>query len=483
MYLVMMAWILASAMLTSDEAPKLPYEFRGVWVATVDNIDWPSTKTLTTQQQQDELTAILDRAQQMHLNAVILQVRPSADALYPSKFEPWSEYLTGATGKCPTPLWDPLEFAVGEAHKRGLELHAWFNPYRALHFVATSKPSPDHIVNTHPESAPQYGRYRWMDPSDPFVQKRSKDVILDVVKRYDVDGVHIDDYFYPYPEKGVDGKPAEFPDGKNYAAYRAAGGELTRSAWRRMHVDNFVHEVYDGIKATKKWVKFGISPFGIWRPGVPEGIKAGIDQYDTLYADCKKWLNEGWCDYFTPQLYWKISKKEQSYPVLMDWWLSENTKHRHMWIGNYSGQVLESNWDTQEFVDQVALTRQHGAGGNVFFSMKAFIKNTKGINDALTTNCYPELALVPPTPWLGSTPPAKPRIEHVSGTNGELRVDLRPPVSNTRFWVIFQAGKVLKVVGAQERELLISVVPTDGPVSVAAVSPTGIMSPSVVLTK
>ena len=482
MYLLMMALIAATAALGGVSAADLPYEFRGVWVATVDNIDWPTTKTLTTDQQQAELIAILDRAKELRLNAVVFQIRPSADALYRSSIEPWSEYLTGQNGKAPDPEWDPMEFAVAEAHKRGLELHAWFNPYRAQHFVAKSQPSESHIINTHPLSAPKYGRYYWMDPTDPFVQKRSKDVILDVVKRYDLDGVHIDDYFYPYPEKGSDGKTLDFPDQANYDAYLAGGGKLSRGDWRRKAVDDFVHDLYSGIKKAKQWVKFGISPFGIWRPGYPETIKAGIDQYDTLYADCKKWLNEGWCDYFTPQLYWKISKKEQSYPVLLKWWLSENSKNRHMWIGNYSGQVLESGWDTQEIVDQIGITREQRAGGNIFFSMKAFMRNTKGINDDLKSKCYPDVALVPPSPWLGKTAPARPVVQESSYDAGNLTVTLKASAKD-RFWVFCQQNKVLALVPSDQEQATFAAPAGGAPIEVAAVSKSGVVGPFVTVVK
>jgi len=259
------------------DPPAIPREFRAAWVATVDNIDWPSSRTLTPDQQRSEMIHILDTAVSLRLNAIIFQVRPACDALYDSKLEPWSEYLTGRQGRAPSPYYDPLEFAVREAHARGIELHCWFNPYRAGHPAQRGPYALSHIRYRHPEIVKNYGRYLWLDPGEPLVQKHSLDVIRDVVRRYDIDGVHIDDYFYPYPEDGQ-----EFQDQASYKRYQNGGGDLGLHDWRRQNVDHFVESAYKTIKSEKPWVKFGISPFGIYRPGIPETIKAGVDQYDEL---------------------------------------------------------------------------------------------------------------------------------------------------------------------------------------------------------
>lgn len=388
--------------------PPIPREFRAAWIATVDNIDWPSKRTLDADQQKAELVHIFDVAAALHLNAVILQVRPSADALYPSKLEPWSEYLTGRQGRPPHPYYDPLQFAVEEAHRRGLELHCWFNPYRAKHPAQKGPLAPNHIAKTHPEVVRKYGSYLWMDPGDPLVQRHTLDVIRDVVHRYDIDGVHIDDYFYPYKENNQD-----FPDTRSYQSYLSRGGTRSRGDWRRANVDSFIENLYHTIKEEKPWVQFGISPFGIYRPGYPSSIRAGVDQYDELYADTLKWLREGWCDYFTPQLYWPIKQKAQSYPVLLQWWLSQNVKGRHIWPGNYTSRTSpsEGNWKPKEIVDEVDLTRELGANGNVHFSMIALMKNYNGVADALRGGPYAQAALPPESPWLANAKPDAPKLE------------------------------------------------------------------------
>ena len=401
----------------ADDPPPIQREFRGVWVATVENIDWPSRPGLPTCDQQAELITILDRAVALRLNAVVLQVRPAADALYASKLEPWSEYLTGAEGKAPSPWYDPLAFAVREAHARGLELHAWFNPYRAGLSSQKSPHSASHVSRTMPSYVKKYGPYLWMDPGEPAVRQRTLRVVLDVVRRYDIDGVHIDDYFYPYKEFSR-GRELDFPDDRSWRKYRRNGGKLSRDDWRRRNVDQLVHELYAGVHDVKPWVKFGVSPFGIWRPRNPPSI-SGFDAYTQLYADSRKWLREGWVDYFVPQLYWPIAQTAQSYPTLLSWWAGENVKNRHLWPGNYTskaGAGEAKGWRAQEVLDQVRLTRaQEGATGNVHFSMLAFLVDPDSINERLTSDVYAAPALVPASPWLDHTPPAAPKIRLAGG--------------------------------------------------------------------
>ncbi len=385
--------------------PKPLREFRAAWVATVANIDWPSRPDLGAAQQKAELEAILDRAARLKLNVVILQVRSACDALYASRLEPWSEYLTGTMGKAPEPYYDPLAFAVAEAHRRGLELHAWFNPFRARHISAKSPAAAGHISQTHPHLVRQYGQYLWLDPGEKEVQDYSLSVVMDVVRRYDIDGVHFDDYFYPYTERDASGKDLDFPDEPSWRRYGANLG-LSREDWRRENINAFIRRVYGSIKAEKPWVKFGISPFGIWRPGFPAQIE-GYDAYARLYADSPKWLAKGWVDYLAPQLYWAIQPPPQSFPVLLKWWAQQNAKERLLAPGMNSSNVGRQ-WKPDEVLNQVRLARaQPGVGGHVHWNMKSLMGRS-ALAEALERGPYARPALVPASPWLGRCRLGKP---------------------------------------------------------------------------
>lgn len=384
------------------EPAAVPREFRAAWIATVANIDWPSRPGLPPDRQRAELTALLDRAVATGLNAVILQIRPSADAIYPSPLEPWSAYLTGTMGKAPDPPYDPLAFAVDEAHARGLELHVWFNPYRVRHADATGDVDPAHASVALPGAVRRYGAYLWFDPGEPAAADRFLEVVRDVVGRYDIDGVHIDDYFYPYPI-AKDGREVPFPDDESHARAVAAGGIADRAAWRRDNVDRLVQRLWSEVKQQKPHVLVGISPFGIWRPGHPPGIK-GLDQVAALNADPKKWLHEGWLDYLAPQLYWRIDAPEQGYEKLLGWWAGENVKHRGLWPGLYTSRVRQDPaaavtknvWEAEEVVRQVAATQAHGgARGTIHFSMKALAEDFDGVATKLAAGPYAAPALVP----------------------------------------------------------------------------------------
>ncbi len=419
----------------SPAPPPVEREFRGVWVATVDNIDWPSKRGLSADRQKAEAIALLDRAAAMRLNAVVFQVRPACDALYSSALEPWSEYLTGEMGRAPEPTYDPLAFWVTEAHRRGLELHAWFNPYRARHPSGSGPASADHVSRRRPELVRTYGRHLWLDPGLPGVQDHTTAVVMDVVRRYDVDGIHLDDYFYPYKENGPDGKPVDFPDEPSWQEYVRAGGGLSRDDWRRENVNTLVRRLYREIKAERPTVKFGISPFGIWRPGYPASIQ-GFDAYQELYADARRWLVNGWVDYFTPQLYWKIDAPAQSYPVLLEWWSQQNPGRRHLWPGLYSSRVGDGTaraWPAEEVLNQVQVTRQHPrASGHVHFSARVFTQNRERLADRLAAEVYPRPALPPAAPWLDPTAPAAPSVKRRGGT-----LELAPGGrERPRFWVV-----------------------------------------------
>ncbi|MEA5598977.1 glycoside hydrolase family 10 protein [Rivularia sp. UHCC 0363] len=376
-------------------------EFRGAWVASVWNSDWPSRAGLSVDQQKAELIQILDKLQELNFNALILQVRPEGDALYPSKYEPWSAWLTGIQGKAPG--YDPLEFAIAECHKRNIEFHAWFNPYRASTSYNTKNVAP-HIAVTNPQVVYRWGTQLWMDPGAEVVQDRAYNVIMDVVQRYDIDGVHLDDYFYPYPISGE-----SFPDRKTYTAYQNAGGKLSLNDWRRDNVNRMVQRLWSGINSIKSHVKFGISPFGIYRPGEPSGIQ-GLDAYDVLYADAKKWLQQGWLDYIAPQLYWRIDQTAQSYPTLLKWWTSINSKQRHVYAGNTIARLDGEAWTQAEIIKQVTISRSLNkmSLGNIFFSVNAIKENRQGIAEKFKSLLYREPALVPVMQWRNTLPPASP---------------------------------------------------------------------------
>lgn len=408
----------------ASDPPPAPREFRAAWVASVENIDWPSKKGLPSKEQQDEIRAILDKSVELNINCIVLQIRTSCDSLYQSKLEPWSVYLTGTQGQ--DPGYDPLKMWIDEAHKRGIELHAWFNPYRAR-TKGKYELSADHVAKKNPKIVKEYGGYLWLDPAEPEAAKQSLAVFNDVVRRYDVDGIHIDDYFYPYPVQDKDKKDVPFPDDEAFAKYQAGGGTLSRNDWRRDHVNKLIREIHESTRKIKPQVKFGISPFGIGRPGTAPGI-TGFDQYEKLYADAALWLQNGWCDYFAPQLYWPIAQKPQSFPVLLDYWKSENKKGIHIWPGLFTSRIgdKERPYTVQEVVDQIKVTREHvpEGAGHIHFSMKAIMQNRQGLADQLKQEVYAQPALVPASPWLDSNPPKKPKPKLVANKkNGTL--DLR----------------------------------------------------------
>lgn len=414
----------------------LPREFRAAWVATVGNIDWPSRPGLTSAEQQTELVAILDRAAALNLNAVIFQVRPASDAFYESELEPWSEWLTGEMGRAPVPYYDPLQFAITEAHARGLELHAWFNPFRAR--AASDRPSVSlHVSRRMPQSVREYGDLQWLDPGDGAVQAHVLRVIADVVRRYDIDGVHIDDYFYPYRERDRRGRLIDFPDDETYRRYVRGGGGLERDDWRRDNVNRFVEQLYRTVKNEKPWVKVGISPFGIWRPGHPDGV-AGLDAYREIYADARLWVNEGWLDYVTPQLYWRTDAPAQPYDRLLDWWIGQNVHHRHVWPGNFTSRVgnPESQWEAGEILEQIRITRDApGQLGNVHFSMRALMENRRGLADSLAAGPYAVPALVPASPWLDPRVPAAPKLTFHQDATGTWLSIAPGDELDVRFWI------------------------------------------------
>ena len=394
----------------ADLPPVLDREMRAVWVATVANIDWPSKPGLSTEEQQAELRQIVDHAERLKLNCIVFQVRTACDAMYESRLEPWSEYLTGRMGLAPEPFYDPLSYMIELCHAKGIELHAWFNPFRARHPKQYSPASDLHVSKHDSSLVRKYGAYEWLDPGLGDAQKHSTEVILDVVRRYDIDGVHLDDYFYPYKVKRADGRGwVEFPDDQAWNKYQASGGKLSREDRRRENINYFVYQLYNRIKREKRWVKFGISPFGIWRPENPPGIK-GLDTYDTLYADARKWLHQGWLDYIAPQLYWSVDARHQGFMPLMKWWSGENRKDRVLVPGLAASNVYSGKWAPDEVARQVMLSRRFpGSDGVIYYSNRS-IRLNEEMSSAIGTMLNREPCLPPQYEWLDSDSPERPKI-------------------------------------------------------------------------
>ncbi|HKR02830.1 MAG TPA: family 10 glycosylhydrolase [Pyrinomonadaceae bacterium] len=441
----------------SQSLPKPEREFRAAWIATVDNIDFPTRKDLSVEQQKTELLESLELARSLKLNAVIFQVRPQCDALYKSNIEPWSEFLTGEMGKAQS--FDPLEFLVAEAHQRGILVHAWFNPYRALHPAAKTV-SENHISKRRPDLVRQYGKFLWLDPGDPEVQAYSLSVVMDVVRRYDVDGVHFDDYFYPYPEKDAGGAEIEFPDDVSWQKYRTSGGKLARDDWRRKNVNDFIEAVGREIKRIKPEILYGVSPFGIWQP-VPEKGITGFNAYNKLYADARKWLQDGTVDYLAPQLYWETARKGQSFPILFDWWKSQNTKGRHVWAGIASYRIgSNENFTAEEISNQIKLTKGSPVTlGAIHFSFKSLRSDLGGIQKSLRQEVYARDALIPTSPWIKTPKILRPEVKFTR--DGRLvRAAWKERGARKAFWFVVYArdknGWSYSVLPAAEKAIALS---------------------------
>jgi uncharacterized lipoprotein YddW (UPF0748 family) len=409
------------------EAPPLPArEYRAAWVASVANIDWPSEPGLSVEELRREIDAIVKVASDLKFNALFVQVRPSCDALYRSELEPWSEFLTGvqgalASGSADTERFDPLAEWISAGRAAGIEIHAWVNPFRARHAAARSPIASSHIAARRPDLVRIFDTMLWLDPGEPDAQTHTLSVIDDLVRRYDLAGVHVDDYFYPYP------KPDQpFPDDAPFARYQASGGTLAKADWRRDNINRFVQRLYTQTKAAKPHVRVSISPFGIWRPNHPQGVR-GFDAYEGLSADVRLWLREGWCDAMIPQLYWKIDAKHQPYVELLNWWQSENPKQRLIVAGNYATRINDKpeSWTPDEIASQIVRTRDAGADGNVLFSMIGLMQNRKGLTDVLRGGAHAKPALTPETPWLAnSASPRAPRLESVENASNVIAVRL-----------------------------------------------------------
>lgn len=404
-------------------APKR--QLRAVWIASVVNIDWPSRPGLSVEQQRAEYISWLDDAIRRRLNTVIVQVRPTADAFWPSSVEPWSEWLTGTQGQ--DPGYDPLEFLVREAHARNLEFHAWFNPYRVAMHADPARLAPDHPGRQHPEWIKTYGGRMYYDPGIPEVRELVQDAIMDAVERYDVDGVHFDDYFYPYPVAGQ-----VFDDEATYQRYGADRFPV-KADWRRDNTDRLIQELGDRIHAAKPWVKFGISPFAVWRNIAtdPEGsdTRAGVQTYDDLYADTRKWVREQWIDYLAPQVYWNIGFAPADYARLIPWWSAEvEGTDVQLVIGQATYKAGTSTqdpaWnDPAEISRHLTFNRTYPqVVGDIFFSAKDVRANRLGNMDIVQAEHYRHPALPPLAAHLGGRAPHRPIIATVRRTDAGVQL-------------------------------------------------------------
>lgn len=404
-------FLLVNTVFCSGQVVKLippQREFRGAWIATIADIDWPSKAGLPSSQMLKEITNLLDKLQAEGLNAVIVQVRPTGDAIYPSRTEPWSHWLTGKEGVAPDQGFDPLAAFIGEAHKRHMEFHAWFNPFR-LTSSAGQKLSVYNIGRKHPEWTIHYDNKLFLNPGIPDVQHYLSSVIAEVVTNYDVDAIHFDDYFYPYKVAGK-----EFQDVASFKKY--GKGIENRDAWRRANIDAFIQETSLTIKKIKPWVKFGISPFGVWRnkdrDSRGSATHAGTTCYDDLYADVIKWQQQGLIDYLLPQLYWEEGHRTADFVTLCDWW-AKNNYGRAMYIGHALYRLAPDTngpWGkAREITNQVRMVRNTpGLEGSVFYSAKHFTRNLMGFQDSLQKRIYKDPAIPPAMPWIDNTKPVAP---------------------------------------------------------------------------
>jgi uncharacterized lipoprotein YddW (UPF0748 family) len=426
-------------------------EFRGVWIATVSNIDWPQSRSNDPAKQKADFIRLADLHKQNGMNVLVVQIRPAADAFYPSALEPWSEFLTGKQGEAPDPYYDPLQFMIEETHKRGMEFHAWLNPYRAVFNINASSIAPDHVTKRQPDWFLTYGDKKYFDPGNRKAQAFVVSVVRDIVKRYAVDAIHMDDYFYPYK---IPGK--EFPD---EAGYRSSGTSLAKDDWRRSNCDSIIVAIHRVIREERPACRFGISPFSVWRnkSNDPEGSdsKAGVTNYDDLYADILLWLKKGWIDYVTPQLYLEIGHDKIAYEKLLDWW-SKHSYGKHVYIGHgiyRAGEANSLKWkNPQELPNQIQLLRETpNVQGSVYFSSKSFEKNYNGWNDSLRNNYYREPALVPATPWLSKGKPTTPQAKVTTSGSQQASIEIQSDTkqsANLKYYVIYKGTSDAKKIAA-----------------------------------
>ena len=421
-------------------------EFRAVWIATVVNIDWPKSGADPVEKQKADYLEILETKKKLNYNAVIVQIRSVGDAFYPSKLAPWSKYLTGKEGQAPNPYFDPLEWMITQAHNRGFEFHAWLNPYRATMDLKTEALSPEHDYFKHPEWMIKYGGKYYYNPALPEVQTHLIAVVDEVVRNYDIDAIHFDDYFYPYKITGEN-----FNDTESFKKY---GNGMKLDDWRRLNVNNFVKYTSYSIKSIKPWVQFGISPFGVWRNKSvdPKGsdTQSGQTNYDDLFADPMEWMEHSWVDYILPQLYWSLDHRTASYSKLIKWW-SENSKNTAVYIGNGSYKVnadSDKRWNNpSEIPNQIDVTRSYkNINGNAFFSAKSFVNKNKAVTKLLMENQYKYPALPNVVPNSRKTVIDIPTVCSTTNNENSCTYTLNYPLeSKVRYVMVYGAKNNSKI--------------------------------------
>ncbi|MGL2993474.1 glycoside hydrolase family 10 protein [Flavobacterium sp. TSSA_36] len=431
------------------------HEFRGVWIATVVNIDWPKSGNDPIVKQKEDYIKTLEAYQKLNFNAVIVQLRSVGDAFYPSELAPWSRFLTGKEGEASEDYKTMLEWMISEAHTRGFEFHAWLNPYRATFDLNKTQLSPQHDVNKHPEWMIKYGTRYYYDPSLPEVQEHLTKIVEEVLVNYDIDAIHFDDYFYPYKTPGE-----VFNDAESFMKY---GNGMLIEDWRRSNVTSFVKKIHDLIQNQKPWVQFGISPFGVWRNKSvdPKGsdTRSGQTNYDDLYADPLLWMNNKWIDYLVPQLYWSIDHKTVSYSKLLKWW-TENTQDVNLYMGNAAYKIKadsDKKWDNiHEIANQIDLTRAHEkAQGNVFFSAKSIINTNKEVVELLQNHQYKYPALPPVPPRLKHIVIDTPVLENKQKDSANYHLTIKMPLNTkVRYVMVYGATNDSKIDSNKPQQIL-----------------------------
>jgi len=449
---------------TNDiSSPK--YELRGAWISTVENIDWPAKGDTDPASQREDFIALLDELQAAGINAVFAQVRPTADSFFPSEYFPWSHWLTGEQGVAPADGYDPLAFMIEEAHKRNMEFHAWINPFRVAMHTNVEALVETHPARQHPDWVVAYEGKLYFNPGVKEARDYIQAGVDEIVNNYDVDGIHMDDYFYPYPSS------QEFNDRAQYNDYVNAGGSMNLGDWRRSNVNEVVSGLYETIKDSKSYVKFGISPFGIWKNKAsdPTGSATnGLESYSAIYADTRTWIKEGWVDYIAPQIYWHFGYNAAAYDVLVDWWMNEveqNAKVHdvHLYIGHASYKVGTSNWEhPDQLPAQLRFNQDKGVQGSILFSSNHFLANPLGILDAIKET-YAKPALIPAMPWLGGEAPKAPTLAQTK--NVKSGVQLKWKADNKgeepRYYVIYRTPGKKAPLNLTTEHMIATVAATD----------------------